>query len=192
MASGDAEAALARLREIDEAVDRVLAAVQRIAADLRPLALDELGLRAALAEAARQFSERTGTPCAFVCTATDAALGGLPAALETAAFRVVQEALTNVARHAGAQSVRVELGYKHGVPLGSGGTLRAEVVDDGRGVTVAPDSDSLGLLGMRERTAEWGGSLSVGPVPGGGTRIRATFVVFATGPASGPDATPDR
>ena len=104
-------------------------------------------------------------------------LGGLPAGLETAVFRVAQEALTNVARHARASAVRVELGHLVGVPPGTAGTLRLDVSDDGRGIGSEPTGGSLGLLGMRERAEAWGGSVSVGPLEGAGTRVTARFVV---------------
>ena len=180
--SGDVDGALAQLAEVDEAVDRALAAIQRLAADLRPPALDDRGLCAALVEAARRFAERTGAACAFRCTAPDDVVDGLLPELATAAFRVVQEALTNVARHADAGSVRVDLGYEPRAVPGeadgaTGGALRVTVDDDGRGIAPDPDGDSLGLLGMRERAVEWGGAFAVGPWPGGGTRVSATFVV---------------
>jgi signal transduction histidine kinase len=195
VAAGDAEGALARLAELDGAVDRALGAVQRLASDLRPPSLDERGLRAALDEAARRFGERTGAACTFACSAPDAVLAALPPELETAAFRVAQEALTNVARHADARAVRVELAHEPGradsdTGMAPSWTLRITVDDDGRGMPAEPGGDSLGLLGMAERAAEWGGALAVRRRPGGGTRVSATFVVPHTGPVV-TDAPPD-
>jgi signal transduction histidine kinase len=93
----------------------------------------------------------------------------LPAGLDLAAFRIVQEALTNVARHAGATSATVRVGY-------GPDALTVEVDDDGRGVgspsTVGTGS---GIAGMRERAAALGGQFQAGPRPGGGFRVQARF-----------------
>jgi signal transduction histidine kinase len=90
----------------------------------------------------------------------------LPAAVEVAAYRITAEAITNVARHAGAVHCRVK--------LAAGEELEVEVVDDGRGW---PDSVrfGVGMASMRERAEELGGRLVVGAVPGGGTRVRASL-----------------
>jgi signal transduction histidine kinase len=97
-------------------------------------------------------------------------------AVELSAYRVVQEALTNVIKHAGNPS-RVGVSVERGTDL-----LTVEVVDDGRGAAAAPttngaraDGSGHGLIGMRERVELWGGELTVGPVVGGGYRVRATL-----------------
>jgi signal transduction histidine kinase len=92
-------------------------------------------------------------------------LGALPAAVEVAAYRIVQEALTNVVRHAGARSAGVQLRDADGV-------LELEVVDDGCGVPPQRTA-GVGTSSMRERAEELGGSCTVEPAPGGGTRVRA-------------------
>jgi signal transduction histidine kinase len=137
-------------------------AVQRIAADLRPSALDQLGLGAALRQEGRRFEERTGIPCEV---ALDDDLPLLEGGAATALYRVAQEALTNVARHAQATRVAVAL-------AAAGGELSLRVEDDGRGLAeVASGAASLGLLGMRERAAELGGDVTFSPGAGGGTRV---------------------
>jgi signal transduction histidine kinase len=98
-----------------------------------------------------------GTPCE------------LPAGLDLSAYRIVQEALTNVVRHAGPATARVAVRY-------SPGQVAFEVVDDGRGPG-AEDRGGHGLAGMRERAALYGGTLEAGPVPGGGFRVAATLPV---------------
>jgi signal transduction histidine kinase len=93
--------------------------------------------------------------------------------VELSAYRIVQEALTNVIKHAGSPS-RVDVHVAH-----RPGSLTIEVVDDGRGVSarppggVADDGSGHGLIGMRERVELWGGQLAVGPAPGGGYRVKA-------------------
>ncbi len=100
-------------------------------------------------------------------TRVDGEPRALPASVELAAFRICQEALTNVIRHAGAASARVRVGY-------GARELTVEVVDDGRGGV--PKAGN-GLTGMRERTAAVGGSLDAGPRPEGGFRVHATLPV---------------
>ena len=95
--------------------------------------------------------------------------GDVPPGVELAAYRIVQEALTNAVRHAGAHRAVVRLDA-------SGGTLRVRVSDDGSGQTGSTQSGSgHGLVGMRERVAVYGGSLDVGPAPGGGFQVEATI-----------------
>ncbi len=106
----------------------------------------------------------------------DGTVAGVPAGIELSAYRVVQEALTNVIKHAG-HPTRVEVTVQH-----RPGSLAVEVVDDGRGLSARPDGGGAvvavdgtghGLVGMRERVELWGGELSVGPAPGGGYRVKA-------------------
>jgi signal transduction histidine kinase len=152
-------------------VDATVQAVRRTATDLRPVVLDDLGLQAAVEWQAREFEARTGIRCevgvgpVVACPDRDVA---------TALFRITQEALTNVARHAGATRVRVTLGSDDDA-------LRLAVADDGRGITEAEHSGSrsLGLLGMRERARLFGGRIDVAGSPGGGTTITATIPMAA-------------
>ncbi|HET9311771.1 MAG TPA: sensor histidine kinase [Actinomycetota bacterium] len=102
-----------------------------------------------------------------VRTETDGDVHPLPFGVDVAAFRIVQEALTNVARHAGQASATVRLGYGNDA-------LTVEIDDDGNGTSTAPTPGSgKGVVGMRERAAALGGDLEAGPKPGGGFRVRA-------------------
>jgi PAS domain S-box-containing protein len=152
---------------------QTLRQVRDLSLDLRPSLLDDLGLAAAL----RWYLERQAARLG--CTMTlDDAVGDLryPAPVETTCFRVAQEALTNVARHAGAQDVRVAIRR-------DGAELRLVVEDDGCGFDVAAARDrasrgySLGLLGMEERATLAGGHIEIVSSPGHGTRIAASFPV---------------
>lgn len=157
-------------------VETALRAVQQICAELRPAPLDQLGLGLALRQETRQFEQRTGIPCRL-CIPPEDASPPLPVA--TALYRICQEALTNVARHAGAHEVVVELRAEPD-------TWQLEVRDDGRGL--APEElasvHSLGLVGMRERAAQFGGELQLLPRAGGGTVVRAR-IPRASGERSG-------
>ncbi len=96
-------------------------------------------------------------------------LGDLPPGVEVSAYRIVQEALTNVRRHAGpVRQVDVNVAR-------ASGHLVVEVSDDGRGASVTPSPNGFGLVGMRERVAAYDGELVAGPRSGGGWRVRATF-----------------
>lgn len=142
-----------------------VADVRRIVDDLRPAALDDLGLE----QAVREQAARLGEHGLSVSVATDGDLVGLPAAAEVAAYRITAEAMTNVARHAEARHLRVRLAR---VPDG----IAIEVADDGRGL---PDDLVLGVgLGsMHQRAAELGGSCVVRGEPGEGTTVAATIPV---------------
>jgi signal transduction histidine kinase len=147
-------------------VDDMVKGVRRIATELRPPILDELGLPAAVEWLAHDFARRTGISCrAATVLPADCTISADAA---TALFRIVQEALTNVSRHAGATRVHIELGVKSEC-------VTLEIIDDGHGITevAATGPGSLGILGMRERAAALGGVLEVGPTTGGGTRVAA-------------------
>ncbi len=134
-----------------ELADQTIAVVQKIAAELRPGALDRLGLGAALAQKARRFQERTGIPCQVTVVESATALS---AEIATELFYISQEALTNVTRHAQATEVQIRFEMNDdGVVL--------EVWDNGRGFTEVDltTAQSLGLLGMRERAAHCGGTI---------------------------------
>ena len=138
--------------------------------DLRPVALDDLGLLAAMRALARDFRESGGLDVAFV---VESELPGLSAEVEAALYRTMQEALSNAARHADAAHVRARLEVRD-----------AEVVltvdDDGRGL---PDDAASrlrsrgGLAGIRERVAGLGGHFDVGSAPDGGARVRVRLGV---------------
>ena len=137
--------------------------VRRIVEGLRPAALDDLGL----VEAVRQLAASTDLP--VVVEADD--LRGLPAATEVAAYRIVQEALTNAARHAAARHACVQVRC-------SAGALVVTVSDDGTGVVVARP-DGVGLGSMRSRAEEIGGAFELSATPGTGTTVTARLPVDA-------------
>jgi signal transduction histidine kinase len=163
----DAAAADARLAELEEGLADALADVRRLVYGLRPPALDDLGLAAAVRQAAAGLAEGLGAPCVEV--EAPERLPPLPAAVEVAAFRIVQEALTNVVRHANARRCRIGLRLVDGA-------LEVEVADDGRGLEPARRA-GVGLASMRERATELGGSYVVEGIDGGGTRVVARLPV---------------
>ena len=154
---------LDRVVESAEIVDSAISSVQKIAVELRPSSLDNLGLAAALEHEAQRFQQRTGIACQLKLPAERL---GLPAEGATAVFRIFQEALTNVAHHAQATEVRGALQSEadHVVLL---------IEDNGRGIRpeALGDKKSLGLLGMRERAAVLGGEVAIAPLQPSGTRV---------------------
>ena len=157
--ASDPKAADALLDRAAASIEGTVADVRRLVYGLRPPALDQLGLTGALRQHAAAL-----TDAELACdVAAPDPLPPLPAAVESAAFRIAQEALTNVARHAHARHADVALTV--------GETLRLEVADDGCGV--APDRHvGVGLTSMRERATELGGSFELAARPGGGTLLR--------------------
>lgn len=143
-------------------VEQAIAATRDAVTDLRPLALDQ-GLVAAIAWLARQFERRTGIACRLDMPVPEPVLEDRHA---TALFRVVQESLTNVARHAGAGAVSITL-------AADGGYIHLAVGDDGVGFdpAAAEGKQCFGLLGMRERIAMLGGALHIRSAAGSGTRV---------------------
>ena len=153
------------LRQARDEVAGALADVRRLVHDLRPPALDDLGL----AGAVRQQAERL-VPAAVATTITAGeGTDALPAAVEVAAYRIASEALANVARHASADTVRVSLERE-------AGALVVTVADDGVGIDPAAPA-GVGLVSLRERAAELGGRCSVSCPPEGGTVVRAVLPV---------------
>ena len=159
---------LQRLAHLGQVLDSVVAIKRRVIEDLRPSALDQLGLPIALEILGREFGERSGLQVHLALQPV--ALG--PAA-EIAAYRLVQEALTNAAKHARARQLWVTLqAAEEGVELG--------VRDDGAGfdTRLAPPG-TYGLAGMRCRVEAEGGTLVVDAAPGHGTHLIATFPAAA-------------
>lgn len=140
-----------------------MSAVRRILDDLRPGVLDHLGLWAALESLLQDFQKRTALACHFDCS-EEIERSRLGRDAEIALYRIVQEVLTNVSRHARARSVRLSARAEHR-------DLVLEVDDDGQGMHVPARPTSFGLLGMRERTLGLGGSLDIVSRPGAGTRV---------------------
>jgi PAS domain S-box-containing protein len=156
-------AARTRAAEALELVNAMVDVVRRMSGELRPGVLDDLGLGPAIRWQVREFQRRSGL------TTRLAGLGDLPEMdpeRALAVFRIVQEALTNVARHARATAVEI------GAVIADG-RLRLEIRDDGRGIppTAPNDRAPLGILGMQERAAAWGGTVSVGPATPAGTVV---------------------
>lgn len=163
----------------EEAID----ATRRIIRDLRPQALEDLGLATALELLARQFSQRTHIACTVDCKdlAPAKAQDDL-GALGTTLYRIAQEALNNVAKHAGARSSVVSLSG------GDGQALRLVIADDGRGWPQdAPRPPAAyGLIGIRERIRPFGGQLKVDSSPSRGTRLEIEIPLRAAAAAPAP------
>jgi signal transduction histidine kinase len=156
-------------------LDAMLTSVQRIASDLRPGILDDLGLVAALESEAVLFEERTGIECQLFMPEDD----HIESRRATALYRIVQEALTNVARHANATRVEIHL---RDLP----GELFLEVRDDGGGLSTRQVGDplSLGLIGIRERAALVGGTVQFQGVAGRGTTVSVRIQIPASARSS--------
>ncbi len=152
-----------RIGNMTTIIETTINTVRRIAAELRPGVLDDLGLVAAIEWQIEQFQSRSGLKCHLTNNAKEIELDREKA---TAVFRILQEILTNVLRHAGAANVYVKLGRtKH--------YFEVEVKDDGRGITESQrlNSRSLGLLGMKERALLVGGDVRVTGKEGAGTTV---------------------
>jgi signal transduction histidine kinase len=161
----EAERAEAELREL---VVQALQDVRSLAVELRPTALDDFGLVPALERLSTTFAERTGIRASVAATLGDTRL---PPETETVVYRLVQEALTNVVKHAAASEVGIVLTRRNG-------GVGVVVEDDGKGFTESDvRSDALGLLGMRERLALLGGTLAIESTPGNGTAVIAFLPV---------------
>ena len=154
-------------------VDASVKSVRSIAARLRPRILDELGLLSAIDWLVQDFRERSGIDSAFVA---DAKVGALSPERSTAVFRIVQESLSNIARHADAKCIDVSLHEAEG-------WLTLEIRDDGKGVRQDETSgyESIGLLGMRERALAAGGELLFDSVLGRGTVVTLRLPIAEQG-----------
>jgi PAS domain S-box-containing protein len=157
------ETLLEKVRGMSRMADEVIEQVRRISAELRPGVLDDLGLLAASEWLAQDFEHRTGILCQVRSNLGE---GRLEPTVSTAFFRILQEALTNVARHANATHVDVRLECQDG-------SLSLEVKDDGDGIAVesTKGARALGLLGMRERARRLGGQATITGTPGEGTLV---------------------
>ena len=156
----DPDAADELVLELREEIRGAIADIRRLVHDLRPPALDDLGL----VEALRQLAERYGSKDSTLRVVVEAPedLPSLPAAVEVAVYRIAQEAFTNVARHARARICVVRLSINDEVAL--------EIVDDGVGIPAGRNA-GVGLSSMRERASELGGTCFIQSVPDGGTRV---------------------
>jgi two-component system, NarL family, sensor histidine kinase UhpB len=160
---------------VNSLVDRTIEAIHRISADLRPGVLD-FGIVSAIEWQAREFETQFGLPCRFSANKKEIALHADQA---TALFRIFQEALTNIGKHAGAQAVDVRLAC-------SNRTVRLQVTDDGKGIANSErlKSKSFGIRGMVERAHALGGQLSVTNAPRGGTSVSVRIPLTADRKAS--------
>lgn len=148
-------------------VREIMTQVRGLLRRLHPATLDTLGLVEAVRELARAWQSRH--PHVMCELELDDGLGRLPAAIEVTAYRLVQEALTNVARHARAGAVRIAVG------VAADGGLAVEIADDGRGFAGDPAPVGLGLAGMRERVESLGGAFSLATAASAGTRLLAVL-----------------
>jgi signal transduction histidine kinase len=150
-------------KRIRQALTETLSSVQRIAAELRPAILDDFGLVAAIELEGEKFEQRTGIECSLV---TSPGLAPMSSETEASIFRIIQEAMTNVARHSNATRVEIQLTLQDS-------ELVVEVRDDGRGISEAAiqDRSSLGLIGMRERARHLGGTVEVTRAAKNGTVV---------------------
>jgi signal transduction histidine kinase len=160
-----------RLTKLREIAEGTLAELRRLIYDLRPTILDDLGLAAAVRWYVREHVEPQGLAVAMTITGADERL---PRHIETAVFRIVQEALTNILKHAGARHASIEVAVTRQ-------QARVVIADDGHGfdlsaVTIRRDG-GMGLLGMRERAELLGGALRLESRDGAGTRVEAVIPV---------------
>ena len=167
--AADPDAATVTLGRVKEQTQGVLADIRSLARELRPPALDELGLVGALRQRAAELSAGSTsapTPKTAVEVTVEDTLPTLPAAVEVAAYRIASEAMLNAIHHGHAATCWVRLSLH--------GPLIVEVEDDGPGFDVEGRS-GVGILAMHERATELGGTLAIGPRDGGGTRVLATL-----------------
>ncbi|MDP2369084.1 PAS domain S-box protein [Rhodoferax sp.] len=160
-------ATLTRLASIDQLIDNMVDTTRQICDELRPGMLDDLGFEAAISSYVKNFTQRFAVPCDLLL---DRETYGLDESLSTTLFRIVQEALTNIARHARASHAMVALQDR-------GDELLLTIADDGCGLSTALEGErkTYGLLGMRERVDMLGGRLAIDSSPGRGTHIEVTI-----------------
>jgi PAS domain S-box-containing protein len=162
------ETARNRLRQLQELTNQLAHDVHNLAANLRPTALEDLGLHTALSNYLEEWSDRTKIRADFHCNGL--MKERLPRQIETAVYRIVQEALTNVVKHADAQNVSVILEYR-------GNRVQAIIEDDGIGfdaermLNATNEDRRLGLIGMQERVALLEGDLNIESTPDSGTTV---------------------
>lgn len=152
-----------KAKRMNRLVDTTVESVHKISTELRPVLLDDLGLVAAMEWQIEEFRKRSGVRCEAILKCDDHAIDK---DLSTSLFRIFQEALTNIARHADATGVDVKL-------IQTGNEIRLEVADNGRGISRKQihNSKSLGIIGMRERAHLWGGNVTVNGKCGSGTIV---------------------
>jgi signal transduction histidine kinase len=149
-----------------ELIEDTIKSVRKISTDLRPSMLDDLGLLAALEWQSNEFEKRSGISTEFINLTGNKEI---PARLKTGLFRIFQESLTNVARHADAKKIVSSLQFDDD-------KITLTITDDGKGFTVKniESKKTLGLFGMKERTMEMGGNYEIKSEPGKGTTVSIT------------------
>jgi two-component system, NarL family, sensor histidine kinase UhpB len=157
-----------------EHIDRVYAVVAGLIRQLRPVAFDELGVAAALEHCVGDWRHRL--PSTRIQMSIECDLSRLDAVRALALFRLVQESLTNIARHAQARRVDVRIAATGEMSE----CIEATITDDGHGADLGVPGRGLGLIGMRERTAAFGGSLVLSSAPGAGFKVCATLPIAAS------------
>lgn len=167
----DIERARNELQELRALVRSSLAEVRKIIFDLRPMTLDDLGLVATVKRALEGVEKRSGLVCELRVSGS---AQRLDSHIEVGVFRIVQEAVTNVEKHAQARHVVVQLDYSFQF-------ITAVVEDDGQGIADLEDigEESFGLMGMKERVSLLGGEITIESTPGEGTRIKARIPLRA-------------
>jgi signal transduction histidine kinase len=164
----DGRNASERLGSLYDQLQEVFVKLRHLAQDLRPQALDTLGLRLAMQSYCNEFNRRTGLPVDFEF---DTSLPPLSDVLDITLYRTLQEALTNVAKHAHANHVWVDISHENRI-------ASLTVQDNGRGfLDLDSDSDGIGIVGIRERLSLVGGNLKLKSLPGAGTILSAHIPV---------------
>jgi signal transduction histidine kinase len=173
----------ARMDSMTKLVESTIQTVRKISTEMRPGVLDDLGLTAAMEWQVEEFKKRTGIDARF--TARPEEITPDPGR-STTIFRIFQETLTNIVRHAGADQVQIHLERTEA-------QLIMEVSDNGRGITEEQiaNSNSLGLLGIRERVLLWGGTVQIHGVPERGTTLLVKIPLLPPGEAEEAPSSPD-
>jgi two-component system sensor histidine kinase UhpB len=173
--SGAKPVVMDKIASLSQSIDDTLNAMRRVAADLRPTMLDDLGLVAALEWLTEDFGNRTGLHALLELDVKELSCDCDRSENEmaTAVFRIVQECLTNVVRHAQALHVRVFLGC-------TDGKLTLLVSDDGKGMDMKDEinRNSYGTIGMRERVHRLGGTFNLASAPGKGTHVKVSLPIM--------------
>jgi PAS domain S-box-containing protein len=158
-----------KLKSLTDMLDGTVKTVRRISSELRPSLLDDLGLIAAIDWHLKEFEKRSGVETEFEEPSLDLSISDV---VKTGLYRIFQESLTNVARHAESHKVKVSLQHKDGLFVLS-------ILDDGKGFEKETSDKTLGILGMKERTAMMGGTYEINSQPGKGTLVVVSVPVSA-------------
>lgn len=166
----DNEKLIQRITSMDTLVDDAIKISRRLSSELRPGLLDDLGLIPAMEWYLDEFRRRSDINCIQEFPENEPTL---ESTLKTTVYRIFQEALTNIARHANASTARIHLSFPEG-------TIKLEVQDDGRGITSQElnNNQSLGLLGIQERARQKGGKVEILGNPDSGTTVSAWFPLY--------------